>query len=88
MTLSKNLTDISIVTHRVFFIAEHSSQDAMNQETIKRLLAAGADLNARTEWGDTAAHYAALTGSYTALRHLIEQGIQVDKPIRCKCNLG
>ena len=45
---------------------------------------AGADLNARTEWGDTPAHYAAQYSCYEVLRQLIEKGAEVHKPAKCK----
>ncbi|XP_023343220.1 ankyrin-3 isoform X2 [Eurytemora carolleeae] len=38
------------------------------------LLEEGGDLNARTEWGDTPIHYAALRGSGEILRFLAEKG--------------
>ena len=49
-----------------------------------RILSAGADLNARTEWGDTPAHYAAAFSSYEVLRHLIDKGCEVHKSNECK----
>lgn len=54
-----------------------------NRDTIECLLDAGADLNARTDWGDTAFHYAALKGTYQVLRFLCEEGIDVHKPAEC-----
>ena len=51
---------------------------------VKHILAAGADLNARTEWGDTPLHYAAQNGAYFVVRQLIEKGAEVHKPIKCK----
>ena len=56
-----------------------------NQDVVERILEAGADLNARTEWGDTPFHYAALHGGYEVLRFLCEEGAEIDKPIECKC---
>lgn len=44
------------------------------------LLSYGAELNARTAWGDTAVHYAALTGTYASLTFLVECGITMRKP--------
>ena len=44
---------------------------------VELLLNAGADLNATTAWGDTAAHYAALTGTLEVLRYLIEAGVSI-----------
>ena len=41
-------------------------------------------MNARTEWGDTPAHYAAQYSCYEVLRQLIEKGAEVDKPAKCK----
>ena len=41
-------------------------------------------MNARTEWGDTPAHYAAQYSCYEVLRQLIEKGAEVDKPANCK----
>ena len=37
-------------------------------DTVECLLDAGANLNARTIWGDTAAHYAALEGTFEVLQ--------------------
>ena len=47
---------------------------------IECLLAHGAELNARTEWGDTAAHYAALSGSLEVLNFLCKEEISLTKP--------
>ena len=55
-----------------------------NRDVVERILKAGADLNARTEWGDTPAHYAAQYSCYEVLRQLIEKGAEVDKPANCK----
>ena len=44
---------------------------------LELLLNAGADLNATTAWGDTAAHYAALTGTMENLQFLVEAGISI-----------
>ena len=38
-----------------------------NQDVVERLLEAGADLNARTEWGDTPVHYAAQYSRYEVI---------------------
>ena len=48
-------------------------------EICQLLLNSGAELNARTDWGDTAAHYAALSGTLDSLQYLIEQGSSVSK---------
>ena len=37
------------------------------------------DLNARTDWGDTPAHYAAFTGTMDTLQYLVELGSSVSK---------
>ncbi len=50
---------------------------------LETLLDAGADLNARTSWGDTAIHNAALSGTLDSLKFLLEEGISVSKP---QCN--
>ena len=50
---------------------------------IEALLDAGADLNARTTWGDNAVHYCTLGGTLDNLKILLEEGISVTKP---KCN--
>ena len=55
-----------------------------NRSIVRRLLDAGVDINARTDWGDTAAHYAALHGTYEVLELLCEEGINVDKRRGCK----
>ena len=61
-------------------ISEHNG----NVDVLEYLLNAGADLNARTKWGDTAGHYAALSATYEALRFLVEEGIDLDKDKTCK----
>ena len=43
------------------------------------LLNAGAELSAVTDWGDTAAHYAALSGTWLNLEFLVEAGISISK---------
>ena len=53
-------------------------------DVLEYLLDAGADLNARTKWGDTAGHYAALFATYDALKFLIEEGVDLDKDETCK----
>ena len=53
-------------------------------DVLEYLLNAGADLNARTKWGDTAGHYAALSATYEALRFLVEEGIDLDRDKTCK----
>ena len=63
-----------------FYFAENNS----NIDVVERILSAGADLNARTEWGDTPAHYAAAYSRYEVLRHLIDKGCEVHKPNKCK----
>ena len=51
---------------------------------IEMLLDNGAELNARNAWGDTAAHYAARTGTSENLKFLIEEGISLEKvPREC-----
>ena len=67
--------------HSLFSILlEHNC----NIEVVERILLAGADLNARTEWGDTPAHYAAAYSRYEVLRYLIDKGCEVHKPNECK----
>ena len=51
-----------------------------NVDVIELLLDGGAELNARTAWGDTAAHYAARWGTFDVLQFLCEEGISVQKP--------
>lgn len=60
------------------------SENDFNRAIVLRLLDAGVDINARTDWGDTAAHYAALHGTYEVLKLLCEEGISVDKSKECK----
>jgi ankyrin repeat protein len=60
------------------------TENDYNRTMITRLLDAGVDINARTDWGDTAAHYAALHGTYEALALLFEEGISVNKPKECE----
>ena len=50
-------------------------------DLIKYLLDYGANLNAATVWGDTAAHYAARFGSPNVFKYLIDRGIEVSKPV-------
>ncbi len=49
-------------------------------DVIRLLLDSGAELNARTAWGDTAVHYAGRFGTADVLEFLLEKGIDVDKP--------
>ena len=49
-------------------------------DVLDLLLRAGADLNARTEWGDNALHYAARRGGPEVMRFLIDKGIDIGKP--------
>ena len=51
---------------------------------VERILAAGADINARTEWGDTPLHYAAQNNCYQVVRQLVDKGAMVNKPFQCK----
>ena len=46
-------------------------------DLIEFLLDSGADLNARTKWGDTVGHYAACFASYEALKFLLEEGVDL-----------
>ena len=46
---------------------------------LELLLKSGADLHAITAWGDTAAHYAALSGTLDSLQYLFEAGINLTK---------
>ncbi len=48
-------------------------------DVAKRLLAAGASLNARTAWGDTPAHYAGLWSAPQLLEFLLDSGAEVHK---------
>lgn len=48
-------------------------------ELLQLLLDAGSDLNSMTAWGDTAAHYAALSGNAINLQFIIEAGCKVTK---------
>ena len=71
--------------HRCVFITNLIfSENGFNRAIVLRLLDAGVDINARTDWGDTAAHYAALHGTYEVLKLLCEEGISVDKSKDCK----
>ena len=63
------------------------SENDFSRAIVTRLLDAGADINARTESGDTAAHYAALHGTVEVLELLFEEGISVDKPRECKLDI-
>ena len=65
--------------HVLYFL-----ENDFNRAIVRRLLDAGVDINARTDWGDTAAHYAALRGTYEVLDLLCEEGINVDKRRECK----
>ena len=49
-------------------------------DVLELLLKGGADLNARTKWGDNALHYAARRGSAEVMRFLIAKGIETWKP--------
>ena len=48
----------------------------------------GAKLDARTDWGDTAVHYAARWGTHIVLEFLLDEGISVVKPKGTKNNVG
>ena len=48
-------------------------------EILKLLIEAGAELNAETDWGDTAVHYAAIDGTLDSLSFLIGSGIKISK---------
>lgn len=48
-------------------------------DVIEYLLDHGADINARTKWGDTTGHYAAQFASYEALKFLLEEGVDLVK---------
>ena len=50
-----------------------------NVDIIEFLLDFGANLNARTKWGDTPGHYAACFASFEALKFLIEEGVDMEK---------
>ena len=50
-----------------------------NVDVIEFLLDFGANLNARTKWGDTPGHYAACFASFEALKFLIEEGVDMKK---------
>ena len=69
--------------YRTVDVLEFLEND-FNRAIVRRLLDAGVDINARTDWGDTAAHYAALHGTYEVLELLCEEGINVDKRRGCK----
>ena len=58
-----------------------SSDYEYGVEVIRYLLGKGADLHARTLWGDTAAHYAALYSSCQVLSSLVEEGCSVGKDV-------
>jgi len=49
------------------------------KEVAKRLIDGGADINARTLWGDTAAHYCGRWSSHHLLEYLLNEGIEVEK---------
>ena len=55
-----------------------------NQDVVERILAAGADLNARTEWGDTPLDYAAQFNGYEVIKQLVDKGAEIHKPIECE----
>ena len=55
------------------------SDNNFNVDTVKYLLEKGADITAKTGWGDTVAHYAALSGCAMVLEYLVELGCPVGK---------
>ena len=50
-----------------------------NVDLIEYLLDSGADLNARTKWGDAPIHYAACFTSYEAFKFLLEEGADLER---------
>ena len=66
------------------FHSLHFTANGFTTTMVERLLDVGVDINMRTDWGDTAAHYAALHGNHEVLKFLCEEGISVDKPMECK----
>ena len=68
----------------IFFVLNDDSENDCNRIVIKRILESGADINARTKWGDTPVHYAAMYSCYEVLRQLIDKGAEVHKPPECK----
>ena len=48
-------------------------------DLIDYLLDSGADLNARTKWGDAPIHYAACFTSYEAFKFLLEEGADLER---------
>ena len=55
----------------------------LTTEPIDLLLRAGAELNAKNAWGDTAVHYAPISGTYASLEYLVEIGIKIGKDEKC-----
>ncbi|MDA8019750.1 MAG: ankyrin repeat domain-containing protein [Thermoanaerobaculia bacterium] len=65
----------------VFGLTPLAAASALDQdECASRLLAAGADPNARDDLGYSCLHLAARSGSGTALRRLVAAGAEVDRP--------
>ena len=58
----------------LIFSAHHCGIDVL-----ELLLKGGADLNARTKWGDNALHYAARRGTAEVMRFLVDKGIEIGK---------
>ena len=76
VTLSeKHWTDCSFPS--IFFppISAHNC----GIDVLELLLKGGADLNARTKWGDNALHYAARRGGAEVMRFLVDKGIEIGK---------
>ena len=67
----------------LFTLTDHDYQ----KEVVERILAAGADINARTEWGDAPLHYATQNNCYQVVRQLVDKGAMVNKPFQCKSKL-
>ena len=68
---------------RYFFPTEND----YNVKVVECLLNGGAKLDARTDWGDTAVHYAARWGTHIVLEFLLDEGISVVKPKGTKNNV-
>ena len=78
VTLSEKHWTAAFLVHCTIFFPPISAHNC-GIDVLELLLKGGADLNARTKWGDNALHYAARRGGPEAMRFLVDKGIEIGK---------